>query len=74
MTKVTVVDLTKLNDDEKHDMALMALAMYLGEGCKYCPKTFDTLEQLKDAVWAGYHDRGRLAHRECWKQHHSPSN
>jgi hypothetical protein len=57
-----------LDDDHARDVALrMALSMYLGEACKYCGGVFETLDDLHTAVFAGYHERGRLAHKTCWQ-------
>jgi hypothetical protein len=51
----------------------IALAMYLGEQCKYCGKVYETLDDLKDTVYdlkdtvyAGYHEHGHLACQSCW--------
>ena len=50
------------SDEGIRDIALeIALMMYLGEQCKYCGKEYKTLDDLKDTVWAGYHEHGRLA-------------
>lgn len=64
MNTVMLVDIT---DDNRDTLLRLALSMYLGERCKYCNATFQTLDDLKDAVWAGYHDGGRLAHESCFK-------
>jgi hypothetical protein len=51
------------------NMALkIAMSAYLGEHCKFCGQEFKTLEDLKDTVFAGYHEHGRLAHQECWDE------
>ena len=55
-----------LNDDNRKDVVNLALSMYLGERCKYCGVTFDTLDDLQTAVYAGSHQWGRLAHKSCW--------
>lgn len=47
-------------------LKVLALSMYLHERCKFCKKEFKTLEDLRTAVWAGYHEHGRLAHKSCW--------
>ena len=39
----------------------IVMSMYLGERCKFCGKEYKTLDDLKDTVWAGYHEHGRLA-------------
>ena len=62
MTELVIVELT---DDNRNDVALAALAMYLGEPCKYCGKTADTLEDLKTVVYAP-HAKGRIACQKCW--------
>jgi hypothetical protein len=46
--------------------AHMALAMYLGEHCRFCDVQVTTMEELKTVVYAGYHARGRIAHQACW--------
>lgn len=58
----------------REDALKLALMMYLGEHCKYCGKEFAVLDDLRDAVWAGYHERGRLACEACWDAHNSPSS
>ena len=51
----------------EHKVAVqIALSMYLGEHCKYCGKKYTTLQDLHDTVYAGYHERGRLACQVCW--------
>lgn len=68
MSDNTDVDVTGMSV-ERQVAFRVALSMYLGERCKYCLGVFDTLESLHDAVWAGYHEHGRLAHERCWKEH-----
>ena len=64
---MTGVLIFKLDSDEARKQALkMALSMYLGEHCKFCRKEYKTLEDLKDTVWAGYHEHGRLACESCF--------
>ena len=46
----------------------IAMSMYLGERCKFCLERFETLESLQDAVWAGCHEHGRIAHQRCWDE------
>ena len=60
------IELIELDDDNRADVLRLALSMYLGERCKYCGVTFATLDDLHDTVFAGYHQWGRLAHKECW--------
>jgi Ca2+-transporting ATPase len=52
-------------EDMKHFVNL-AFSMYLGGSCKYCGKKYETLEALKDTVWAGAHQHGNLACGACW--------
>jgi hypothetical protein len=67
MTNEIHVGIMELNTDADRQVAFqIAMSMYLGEGCKYCDKTFETMDDLKTAVWPAYHERGRLAHKECW--------
>jgi len=58
--------IVRITDENRDYLAEIAMSMYLGEGCKYCDRTFETLGDLKDAVFAGYHERGRLACKSCW--------
>ena len=55
--------------------ALLNLVMsaYLGEKCLYCEKEYVTIADMENAVWAGNHEKGRLACKECWDLNH-PSN
>lgn len=68
MTKVAIIDLAALNDDERHAMADIALGMYVGERCKFCGHTFTSIDDLKarHAVYAGYHEHGRTACKACF--------
>ena len=61
--KIQVVRVTPENRDA---ITEMAMSMYLGEQCKYCPKVFETLDDLRTAVYAGYHEHGRVACKSCW--------
>ena len=58
--------MTEVLEVSKEVAVNLALAMYLGEQCKYCGKVYETLDDLKDAVYAGYHEHGRLACQSCW--------
>ena len=68
--KLTVVE---INDDNRELYLELALSMYLGERCKYCLVEFKELDDLKDAVYAGYHEHGRLAHTKCWNDNNDSS-
>ena len=50
------------------DALKIAMSAYLGEQCKFCGKTYKTLEDLNDTVWAGPHEHGRLACVKCWNE------
>jgi len=49
----------------------LAISMYLGESCKYCGFTANTIKDLhdKDVVYVGYHNKGRWACRSCFNKH-----
>jgi len=66
--QVTVVTIT---DENRDTLAEFALSMYLGESCKYCGKKCETLADLKDTVYAGYHEHGRLACGSCWQSNNA---
>lgn len=63
--------LIELTDENRQAVAEMALSMYLGEKCKYCLREFFTLDDLKDAVYAGYHEHGRVACKSCWQSNNA---
>ena len=76
---VTEIDLgesraavVRLTAENRPHMVKLALSMYLGEHCKYCDREFETLVDLEDSVYAGYHDRGRLACQKCWDDNNPP--
>jgi hypothetical protein len=61
---VVVMD---LEEEGARDVAFrIALSMYLGEQCRFCGRTYETFEDLKETVYAGYHEHGRLACKTCW--------
>ena len=62
-THIAIVEVT---DENKDALVEIALSMYLGESCKYCLKVYETLEDLKDVVFAGHN--GILACKSCWKE------
>lgn len=60
------VKIITITNENKDYLARVALSMYLGERCKFCLRVFETLDDLKDAVYAGYHEHGRVACKSCW--------
>lgn len=72
MTDKQVVIMPLENDEDRAVALHMALSMYLGEACKFCGGVFETHEDLHTAVYAGYHERGRLAHKACWDAQPTP--
>ena len=62
------VKLVELTDENRATMAEIALSMYVGEKCKYCLHEFTSTADLKarNAVYAGYHEHGRVACKKCW--------
>lgn len=65
MTKAAIVDLEE--EGAREATFKVALSMYLGEQCRFCHGIFETLDDLKTAVWAGYHEHGRIAHKACFE-------
>jgi predicted RNA-binding protein YlqC (UPF0109 family) len=63
MTKIVIQEITDENRDE---LFIIALSMYLGECCKYCGKQAKTLDDLRTVVYAGSHAKGRIACESCW--------
>ena len=60
--------LVEITEENASYLVNVALSMYLGEKCKYCLREFETLEDLKDSVYAGYHEHGRVACKSCWEE------
>lgn len=60
------ISIIKVTAENKDYLVRTAMSMYLNERCKYCPRIFETLDDLQDAVFAGYHEHGRLACSKCW--------
>ena len=56
----------RITPENKDAVLEMAMSMYLGEQCKYCLRVFETLDDLRAAVYAGYHEHGRVACKSCW--------
>lgn len=65
--QILVVPVT---DENRNYLVEAAFSAYLGEQCKYCEKIYETLDDLKDTVWAGEHENGRLACKTCWTKSH----
>ena len=62
--------LFELDDNNRKVAFEFALSMYLGETCPYCLVEFQTMAQLSEAVWNGYTDYGRIAHKSCFDLAH----
>ena len=62
--------LYEITDENRNAMFLLAMSMYLGERCAYCGRLYETLDDLKETVWYGPHEHGRLACESCWKANH----
>ena len=60
------VAVVRVTPESKDAIVEMAMSMYLGEQCKYCLRAFETLDDLRTAVYAGYHEHGRVACKLCW--------
>jgi len=58
------VILIEATEENKESLADIAMSMYIGEKCPYCGLTFESLDDLRDAVAA---PENRTAHRECWE-------
>ena len=61
------IGIVNITDENKDYLLEMVLSAYLGESCKYCGRIYETLDDLKETVWAGPHERGRLACKACWQ-------
>ena len=60
--------ISEMTPENQDSLVNLALSMYLGEQCKFCGKEYTTLADLSDAVYAGYHEHGRLACKRCWDE------
>jgi hypothetical protein len=58
----------EVTDENRAALVEIALSMYVGEKCKYCLHEFKSVADLRErnAVYAGYHEHGRLACKVCW--------
>jgi len=51
----------------ERELVNLAMSMYAGEPCRICGKLL-TMEDINDgAVFAGYDNSSRSAHRLCWE-------
>ena len=57
---------------DKEAAARIALAMYIGERCKFCDVEFKSLDDLHGAVCASKHPF-RIAHEACYAAHQEPA-
>jgi len=63
-------DVSELDSNALLDLLVGA---YVGEKCQGCKKTFETIEELKTAVWWPW-EEGRAAHKECYQKYKSNKN
>ena len=63
---IAIIDISKASHELREQVIDAALRMYLGEVCPYCKQVFRTVEDLHTAVFNGYTDYGRIAHKECF--------
>lgn len=63
-TQLVVVPLDTPAD--RSACAAIALLAYSGERCRFCHKEVVGAEALRDVVYAGYSEHGRIAHQACW--------
>lgn len=65
MTHAIILD---MEDETERAMARdIAPSMYLGERCRFCGRIYETLDDLRGTVYAGYHEHGRLACGTCYE-------
>jgi len=69
---VDAIAIVELTDENRPAMFRLAMSMYLGEKCRFCHAEFTTLEELHGAVYAGYSEWGRVAHKACWDANNPP--
>ena len=70
MPDILIKDLGEPDSEECKIALRLSLSMYLGETFPYCHKKFEEMDDLKDAVWNGYTEFGRIAHKTCFMQVH----
>ena len=64
MVEVLLIELTPEN---RSQMLELATSMHVGEKCIFCDKVYESVEMLKDVVYAG---DCSLACNGCWKKAH----
>lgn len=60
------VETAKRASDSLDPLVRLCLSAYLKEECQGCHKTFDTLDELMDAVWWPW-EKGRVGHKACYQ-------
>jgi len=65
--EVVIFDLKDASDEQRAALAALAIETYRGELCRFCKEPVASDEDLRDSVFAGYHDGGRSAHGRCWR-------
>ena len=68
------VAVVRITDENREYLIEQALSKYLGEQCKFCLRVFETLEDLRDSVYARYHEHGRVACKSCWELYGVPED
>ena len=63
------VFVTAITDENREELHELCMSMYIGERCKFCGMEYKSLKDIRDReiVWAGYHEHGRSACKECWE-------
>jgi hypothetical protein len=63
------ITVEKLTEENKDELAHIALSVYIGEKCLFCGREYKTLEDLKDTIWVGQDESRRLACSGCWQKY-----
>lgn len=63
------LSVVKITDENKDELAQVAISMYLGEKCLFCGREYKTAEDLEDTVWVGQDESRRLACTGCWQKY-----
>lgn len=63
------IEIVKITEQNKAQLAHFALSVYIGEKCLFCEREYKTMDDLKDTLWVGQDDGRRLACLGCWQKY-----
>jgi hypothetical protein len=59
----------KITQQNKEELAHIAVSVYIGEKCLFCGRKYKTLEDPRDTVWVGQDESRCLVRSGCWQEY-----